>query len=135
MKLDNTYAFNILTFSRLLILLEADARRCSVQKVFLKISKNSHGNTCAKVFFFSLSILKSESHFAENLCLIRLFPSLVRKNINICSVGVSKWRKKKKSFHKCKFCFQEKHADLHQTSIIIYNNIMWNQKYLFLLRI
>ena len=31
--------------------LEAVARRCSVKKVFLEISKNSQENTCARVSF------------------------------------------------------------------------------------
>ena len=30
---------------------EAVARRCSIEKIFLKISQNSQENTCAIVFF------------------------------------------------------------------------------------
>ena len=30
---------------------EAVVQRCSVKKVFLEISQNAHGNTCARVFF------------------------------------------------------------------------------------
>ena len=33
------------------ILEEAVAQRCSVKKLFLEISQNSQGNTCAKVSF------------------------------------------------------------------------------------
>ena len=33
-------------------IIEAVARRCSVKKVFLKVTQNSKENTCARVFFF-----------------------------------------------------------------------------------
>ena len=33
------------------LLTEAVAQRCSVKKVFLEISQNSKGNTCARVSF------------------------------------------------------------------------------------
>ena len=33
-------------------IIEAVARRCSVKKVFLKITQNSKENTCVRVFFF-----------------------------------------------------------------------------------
>ena len=33
------------------ILLEAVAQRCSLKKVFLKISQNSQENTCTRVYF------------------------------------------------------------------------------------
>ena len=36
---------------KLVVALEAVARRCSVKKVFLEISQNSQENTCAKVSF------------------------------------------------------------------------------------
>ena len=32
--------------------LEAVVRRCSIKKLFIKISQNSQENTCARVFFF-----------------------------------------------------------------------------------
>ena len=38
-------------FSITLLSTEAVTRRCSVKKVFLKISQNSLENTCARVFF------------------------------------------------------------------------------------
>ena len=34
---------------------EADARRCSVKKVFFEISQNSQENTCAQSFLFRLT--------------------------------------------------------------------------------
>ena len=34
-----------------IVFLEAVAKRCSVQKVFLEISQNSQENTCARVSF------------------------------------------------------------------------------------
>ena len=37
--------------------LEAVVRRCSVNKVFLKISQNSQENTCAKVSFLKVACL------------------------------------------------------------------------------
>ena len=38
-------------FSIVPVISEADYRRCSVKKVFLKISQNSQENTCARVSF------------------------------------------------------------------------------------
>ena len=40
-------------FLKILGVLDAEAvvQRCSVKEVFLEISKNSQGNTCARVFF------------------------------------------------------------------------------------
>ena len=40
-------------------------QRCSVKKVFLEMSQNSHENTCARVFFNKVESLRSE------LCLKR----------------------------------------------------------------
>ena len=37
---------------------EAVPRRCSIKKVFLKISQNSKENTCARVSFLKKSIKK-----------------------------------------------------------------------------
>ena len=33
------------------ILVKSTHRRCSIKKVFLKISQNSQGNTCARISF------------------------------------------------------------------------------------
>ena len=41
-----------------MIFAEAVVRRCSVKKVFLKISQNSQENTCARVSFL---IIKKET--------------------------------------------------------------------------
>ena len=39
-------------YSSVFYVLEAVARRCSVKKLFLEISQNSHENTCARVSFW-----------------------------------------------------------------------------------
>ena len=36
-----------------ILITEAVVQRCSVKKVFLKISQNSQGNTCARVYFWN----------------------------------------------------------------------------------
>ena len=52
------------------VFIEAVVRRCSVKKVFLKISRNSQENTCARVSFLNIylvvyifSIFLAESRF------------------------------------------------------------------------
>ena len=43
---------------------EADIRRCSVKKLFLKMSKNSQENTCARVYFL-IKLQASACEFCE----------------------------------------------------------------------
>ena len=90
MKLDNTEALgNILAFSRLLVRSSAKERL----NILFALKQ-----------IFSLSILKSEFRFVEDMWSINLFPNLVRKNgnnqlmlkVQLCS----------------EICFL---ADLHQT--------------------
>ena len=50
--------------------------------------------------------LKSDSHVTEDTFQIKIFPSLVRKNTNICLVGILKM--KRNVVLKSKFCFLEK---------------------------
>ena len=54
------------TFNLFCFILLAVARRCSVKKVFFKISQNSQGNTCARV---SLLI-----NFIKKNTLVQVFP-------------------------------------------------------------
>ena len=46
---------------------EAVVRRCSVKKVFLKISQNSQENTCARVFFNKGAGLRPATLFKKGL--------------------------------------------------------------------
>ena len=87
---------------------EAVARRCSVKKVFLKISQYSLENTCARISFFNnIAVLKSATLLKKRLW-HRCFPmnfAKISKNIffmehlwwlllNIFSVWTTKitWR-------------------------------------------
>ena len=47
----------VLSFGYCLVIVEAVVQRCSVKKVFLEISQNSHENTCTRVSFFKKIIL------------------------------------------------------------------------------
>ena len=49
------------------ILREAVVQRCSVQKMFLKISQNPQGNTRARVFFNKLADLRLATLFKKRL--------------------------------------------------------------------
>ena len=42
---------SLIFIMKLYYVLEAVTQRCSVKKVFLEISKNSHENTCARISF------------------------------------------------------------------------------------
>lgn len=44
----------------------------------------------AVVYSVYVAGLKSDSHAGEGFCRIKLFPSVVRKNNNICFLGVLK---------------------------------------------
>ena len=63
---------------------EAVVQRCSVKKVFLKISQNSQENSCARLFLNKEDSCTSEklekflrtSFFTEHLRWLRLFPQI-----------------------------------------------------------
>ena len=67
-------------YSHLSILLsEAVARRCSVKKVFLKISQNLQENTCARVSF-SITLLAWVCNFIKKETLAQTFSCEFCKN-------------------------------------------------------
>ena len=51
---------------------EAVAQRCSVKKVFLEISQNSHENTCAR-FSFLIKLHAEACHFINEKTLAQVF--------------------------------------------------------------
>ena len=53
-------------------LTEAVTRRCSVKKVFLKISQNSQENTCARVSFL-MKLQAQTCNFTKKEALIQIF--------------------------------------------------------------
>ena len=48
-------------------------RRCSIKKLFLKISQNSQENNCVVVFFFRIDVLKNFSIFTRKHLSCSLF--------------------------------------------------------------
>ena len=60
-------------FKDKLQLAEAVVRRCSVIKVFLKVSRNSKKNSCADVSLFLENLLKSDPNTGVFLGILRIF--------------------------------------------------------------
>ena len=56
------------------MIIEAVVQRCSVKKVFLEISQNSHESTCARVSFLAkLQACRSATLFKNLMTLVKVF--------------------------------------------------------------